>query len=206
MNARRPVTQNSFGARLGDLPDWKMCGRRWGDQLVGRQYNTARASRPTSHYFSKSSRATLRQMGAPDELHASSLCCGTCEHAAAVASGKVVDVASHPLAVQFEEGHPVGAVLVARTGSGVLRFSLTRTLMTIGRGKDNDIVISNDHALSRVTCELSLSTEGIFVRDLNSSCGTWVGTQKVGSEPVRMRTNDEIIVGRSRLSIELSRG
>jgi pSer/pThr/pTyr-binding forkhead associated (FHA) protein len=51
---------------------------------------------------------------------------------------------------------------------------------TIGRGKDNDVVL-DDAAASRLHCRIVLNQQGFLLVDANSANGTWARQQRVTS-------------------------
>jgi DNA-binding NarL/FixJ family response regulator len=76
--------------------------------------------------------------------------------------------------------------------------SLDDEQVTVGRGTTNHIVVTSDPELSRVHAVLEPLGEGWCVRDVGSSNGTYVNSERIWS--VRsLRTGDEIRVGRTRL-------
>jgi DNA-binding NtrC family response regulator len=73
--------------------------------------------------------------------------------------------------------------------------------IVIGRSKEVHVVL-NDHEVSGVHCELRALTEGILVRDLGSTNGTFCGSVRIREAVVTGKT--ELTVGSTRLAIEPS--
>ncbi len=66
---------------------------------------------------------------------------------------------------------------------------------SVGRAKRNDIVISDDLAVSREHCVILRRKEGWFISDTGSKTGTYVNEQKTqGRTPIYI--NDEIRIGK----------
>jgi len=70
--------------------------------------------------------------------------------------------------------------------------------LTLGSHADADLVLS-DRSVSRYHAELALLTEGVRVRDLKSTNGTFVGSSRV--ESVVLVPAAEIRVGRTRIEL-----
>src|ERR1700760_1600261 len=73
--------------------------------------------------------------------------------------------------------------------------------IVIGRTEGADVVL-DDHEVSGVHVELRAITEGIAVRDLGSTNGTFIGAVRIREVVVTAKT--EITVGNTRLTIEPS--
>ena len=81
-----------------------------------------------------------------------------------------------------------------KTTKGTIK--LTKQRISIGRNKNNQIVINNntiskDHALIEFDEEYNCT-----IKDLNSSNGTYVNGQKLKSIPLKLRTGDKIKFGK----------
>jgi signal transduction histidine kinase len=75
--------------------------------------------------------------------------------------------------------------------------------MAIGRGDDNDLQL-DDAMVSRHHAELVRQADGGYqVRDLGSRRGTFVGSRRVESAP--LRDGDELLIGPVRLRFEIGR-
>lgn len=84
-------------------------------------------------------------------------------------------------------------------GASPVRHPITKDYITIGRGKENDIVviqtdISKRHAAVRVT------NQGIYLEDLGSTNGTVLNDLPVTS-PVRIYDDDQIHIGLARITL-----
>ena len=92
------------------------------------------------------------------------------------------------------------AMLVMRQESGdsARQWLLSTTLVRIGRGGDNDIVLM-DREISRHHAEVRAEGEGYVLADLGSTNGTFVNDQRV-MRPWRLRDGDQIsLAGRASL-------
>lgn len=70
---------------------------------------------------------------------------------------------------------------------------------TVGRGKDNDVVL-DDAAASRLHCRIVLNQQGFLLVDANSANGTWVRQQRVTE--LQLAEGDQIRIGKTLLKIE----
>jgi adenylate cyclase len=73
-------------------------------------------------------------------------------------------------------------------------FSLAKGSATIGRAEDNDVVVLAK-TLSRYHARLDLTDGGALVTDLGSRNGTFVGDERLGSEPRRLGASETIRCG-----------
>jgi hypothetical protein len=107
-----------------------------------------------------------------------------------------------PKAVQYL-GH-VGKVTVSRLTLVVAgqetSFPLTRDTYTLGRHRNNDIVIS-DPKVSSFHARLDRSPEGFLVVDLKSRNGTYLNGERV--ESAQLNTGDEIRLGTAHLAYKV---
>jgi Domain of unknown function (DUF4388)/FHA domain len=103
-----------------------------------------------------------------------------------------------PKAVQYL-GH-VGKVTVSRltlvVGGQETSFPLTRDTYTLGRHRNNDIVIS-DPKVSSFHSRLDRSPDGFVIVDLKSRNGPYVNGQRI--ESAQLKTGDEIRLGTAQL-------
>ena len=76
---------------------------------------------------------------------------------------------------------------------------------TIGRSPDADIVVDDDR-LSRVHAELTVTTDGVWVRDLGSTNGTRLDGVLLEGTPSRARAGASVTLGGSVLELGPSRG
>jgi pSer/pThr/pTyr-binding forkhead associated (FHA) protein/NAD-dependent dihydropyrimidine dehydrogenase PreA subunit len=65
--------------------------------------------------------------------------------------------------------------------------------LTIGRGKENDIVV-DDTATSRSHAEIFSATDGFYVRDLESRNGVFVNKVKINN-PFHLSHGDRVVIG-----------
>ena len=87
------------------------------------------------------------------------------------------------------------ACLVVIHGDNIGRkYDLDVEVLTIGRGRDNDICV-NHRSVSRNHVEVHVDDRGAELRDLRSTNGTYVNDQPVGS--VYLRDGDRIKVGKT---------
>ena len=107
-----------------------------------------------------------------------------------------------PKAVQYL-GH-VGKVTVSRltlvVGGQETHFPLTRDTYTMGRHRNNDIVIS-DPKVSSFHARLDRSPEGFLLVDLKSRNGSYVNGERI--ESAQLNTGDEIRLGTARLAYKV---
>jgi nitrite reductase (NADH) large subunit len=77
------------------------------------------------------------------------------------------------------------------------RHAIDRDLLSIGRGEGCHIVLP-DPAVSHLHAQISRHPEGLFLRDLGSSRGTWVNGEPV-TVPHKLRHGDQIQLGQMTL-------
>jgi predicted component of type VI protein secretion system len=76
-----------------------------------------------------------------------------------------------------------------------------RGLATIGRSPDCDVPLA-DSEVSRVHARISWGGDGqLFIQDLGSRNGTYLGGRRLGQEPVAIGDHDSIQIGAAWLSI-----
>lgn len=71
----------------------------------------------------------------------------------------------------------------------------------IGRNRDVCNLVIVDQGVSRRHAEISVTAAGVFIRDLESSNGTFLNGQKLTSEPLRFPANGTLTLGPIELSI-----
>ena len=107
-----------------------------------------------------------------------------------------------PKAVQYL-GH-VGKVTVSRltllVAGKETAFPLTRDTYTLGRHRNNDIVIS-DPKVSSFHARLDRSPEGFVLVDLKSRNGSYVNGERI--ESVHLNTGDEVRLGTALLAYKV---
>jgi two-component system cell cycle response regulator len=80
-------------------------------------------------------------------------------------------------------------------------ITIDRFPIELGRGNIVGVRI-DDRWLSRRHCELSCDGEGVVVRDLRSSHGTYVNGQRLAAEAVTLEDGDELQIGLSHFIVE----
>ena len=103
-----------------------------------------------------------------------------------------------PKAVQYMANRKtvVSSRLVLVTSEGDTSFPLTRDAYTIGRHRNNDIVIS-DPKVSSFHARIDRSAEGFVLVDLKSRNGSYINGKRV--ETGLLKTGDEVRMGTARL-------
>lgn len=72
----------------------------------------------------------------------------------------------------------------------------TKTVISVGRSENNDLLMP-DSSISKHHAEIIFENDGrYFIRDLNSTNGTTVNNQVVGSKGIEIFENDPIKIGR----------
>jgi DNA-binding CsgD family transcriptional regulator len=90
------------------------------------------------------------------------------------------------------------AMLEVSRSQGRSFFELEGDRVTLGRSSDNQLVVEDDTALSRHHALLERVGAAWFVRDLNSSNGTFVNGEPVLNERA-LHNGDELLLGRTHL-------
>jgi serine/threonine-protein kinase len=104
-----------------------------------------------------------------------------------------------------EKGVPVSArlVLTSPHSTIVRTFYLPTNKRTqLGRGPDNDIVLEEPYA-SRFHADLEFRDGDYYLRDLNTSNGTFVNGTRI-NEPLKLKDHDKIQIGESTLELRLN--
>ena len=78
-------------------------------------------------------------------------------------------------------------------------FDLMDSPLTVGR-EESQVIQILDQGVSRAHAEIFHLGEACFVRDLNSTNGTWVNNVRITEES--LRTGDEILIGATVLVFE----
>ena len=81
------------------------------------------------------------------------------------------------------------------------KMASVRQKITLGRGKDCDVVI-DDKSVSKHHLEISLESDGLYIKDLGSSNGTKLNDTSV-TEKTALRTNDVLKLGYSTVTVEI---
>ena len=69
-----------------------------------------------------------------------------------------------------------------------------RECATIGRSKKCDVYINNPY-LSKVHAQITFEEGRFYITDMESTNGTYLNGNKLGTHPVRLRDNDKITFG-----------
>ncbi len=88
---------------------------------------------------------------------------------------------------------PVGAIYIRGGGLAGHIFLLDRTVITVGRGIESDIVIE-DTSISRRHVQFSRQPNGDYIQDLSSRNGTRVNDELL-THPRPLKTGDIITIG-----------
>lgn len=94
-------------------------------------------------------------------------------------------------------------VTLAFKGTEIGNWVLDRPVFNIGRTVDNDIVIDN-LAVSRLHAVLERDKGEFYIRDCDSSNGTFLNGKRIGR--ARLNHGDEIAIGKHKLVIEKRTG
>jgi hypothetical protein len=107
-----------------------------------------------------------------------------------------------PKAVGYQEGakHVTVSRLILVKDGKESSFPLTKDSYTIGRHKNNDIVISNPK-VSSFHARIDRSTNGFMLVDLKSRNGSWVNGKKIENE--LLETGDEVRLGPAKLTYKV---
>jgi pSer/pThr/pTyr-binding forkhead associated (FHA) protein len=99
---------------------------------------------------------------------------------------------------------PAGASITVKNGfyEG-FEVTVDRDWLVIGRGRSADMVIA-EATISRAHAAIGYDENGFYVQDLESTNGTLVNGAAV--ERQRLKTDDEIQMGRLIIGVELPRG
>ena len=87
-------------------------------------------------------------------------------------------------------------------GSAADRWEITDKPMTFGRGEDADVLIK-DERMSRQHFVVDPRDGKFFLRDLNSTNGTYVNNEKITE--IELKVNDRIRGGQTVMVFELER-
>jgi pSer/pThr/pTyr-binding forkhead associated (FHA) protein len=104
-----------------------------------------------------------------------------------------------PKAVQYPadaKAVTVSRLVLLEGGRETTSFPLARETCTLGRHKNNDIVIT-DPKVSSFHARIDRTPDGFVLVDLKSRNGSYVNGQRV--ETARLRTGDEVRMGAARL-------
>ena len=97
----------------------------------------------------------------------------------------------------------LGWLEVLRPGAREVHGLAAGRRLTIGRGRESDVVLRGDAAASRIHAVVEQIGVHWCVRDLASANGTFVnGTRLLGERPLRQ--GDEIAVGAARIRVHIA--
>jgi len=117
----------------------------------------------------------------------------------APAAGKKIDDDTHevvtPKAKQYAGAATQSRLVLMKDGAET-SFPLTRDSTTLGRHKNNDVVVS-DPKVSSFHARIDKTTEGFVVVDLKSRNGTFLSGKRI--ESAVLKTGDEVRLGTARL-------
>ena len=102
-------------------------------------------------------------------------------------------------------GLPQGKMVIVEVISGPsagVRRELTHPLVTFGRAGGGAEIQINDPEVSRLHCSIEGRNGSLFLQDLNSTNGTYVGEKRVLA--ARLENNLEFRIGKSVLRILVS--
>jgi pSer/pThr/pTyr-binding forkhead associated (FHA) protein len=98
---------------------------------------------------------------------------------------------------------PSGRLVVVKSGDLAPgeRFDLDSAVMTVGRGRQNDIAIPADDYASARHARFEPRADGVWVQDLGSTNGTYLNGTRLES-PRRLSKGDVVRVGETDLRFE----
>jgi len=142
-------------------------------------------------------RATAERKPAPEPAPAPV----AVQYSGPVADRRVVDdtkeiVSSKAVAYLGLNKIMVGRLLLVEQGKTETSFPLSKDSSTLGRHRNNDIVIA-DPKVSSFHARIDRTAEGHVILDLKSRNGTFVNGRRVDNSP--LKADDEIRVGTARL-------
>ena len=105
-----------------------------------------------------------------------------------------------PPPVEEKKEYRLPLLLLIRQKDGHI-FAL-RDRLTIGRGKENNLVLE-DNEISRKHTVIEPTSAGWLVRDLNSANGTWLNGARI-TNAVILKAGDRLELGKTVLRLELS--
>ncbi len=94
-------------------------------------------------------------------------------------------------------------MLLVWAPTGVCEFELPDSgTVQVGRSASCAIPVS-DPSVSRNQAEISISPDGMVLRDLGSRNGTWVNDRRIGTEPLPIRVGDYLRFGNAQAQLQL---
>jgi hypothetical protein len=117
-------------------------------------------------------------------------CCGACEFASELERTGRAIARSHEV-VRADDAL---AIVVTRQGAADEHVPFgDKHEMRVGRVAGNDVVLANGN-ISKRQCVFTRANDVVTVRDLGSSCGTYVNG-KNGHGPITLHEGDRVYVG-----------
>ncbi len=111
-----------------------------------------------------------------------------------------LDLVEHDSDVQLEDGGAAGAdkprrsVLLYQEGTAEEQiYPFTGEVMSLGRGRDNDVQVKNDSKVSRYHCKLYRRGPNFYIEDNKSANGTLVNGELITER--RLFGGEEVIIG-----------
>lgn len=124
---------------------------------------------------------------------------------------------SHKIASAEDREHTRRGIVHAHPVYFMLAFDQHRYALPVpilntdvlGRGRDADIRVKNDSAISRAHCRFTVQfdksgTARLYLEDLNSRCGTFLGAEKIAQgKPIWVKHGNRITVGSTILIVTM---
>ena len=93
-----------------------------------------------------------------------------------------------------KEDKPRRAVLLYQEGTAEEQiYPFTGEVMSLGRGRDNDVQVKNDSKVSRYHCKLYRRGPNFYIEDNKSANGTLVNGELITER--RLFGGEEVIIG-----------
>lgn len=91
-------------------------------------------------------------------------------------------------------------VLVQKSKGKDIIYNLDNLPISIGKMKEMSDIVLNDSSVSRIHAEIFIEDDTIFIKDCNSTNGTFVnGMQLDAEEKISLETGDEISIGKIKM-------
>ncbi len=114
------------------------------------------------------------------------------------------DLGAEELAAPAEEAGEAQAVLVLQEGTSEEHiYSLASDVISLGRGRDNNIQVKNDSKVSRYHCKMYRRGGNFFIEDNKSANGTLVDGELITEK--RLIGGEEIIIGETLFRFRIDR-
>ena len=96
--------------------------------------------------------------------------------------------------VADKEDKPRRAVLLYQEGTAEEQiYPFTAEVLSLGRGRDNDVQVKNDSKVSRYHCKLYRRGPNFYIEDNKSANGTLVNGELITER--RLFGGEEVIIG-----------